>query len=228
MKKIIFLIGLLFISLLTLNGCRGGQISIPNQSLNPQDGPYVAGQNLEIEIITPNPYPVSEEGTQLVWEYNLKDSDALDLRLHFEYFDVNGLFLKTGETIEYPPCETQDTNAEYDEQGNLVAIGSVVDYGDCGIVFERYTIEKILENNYLEGDYVLLRNNKNGEVLSILTNGKEFYKNGAGRPVRVEGWSYIYGTNDLNIELYSNENENKGSGFYINKYAQLNIGLGIE
>ena len=212
-KIIIFLV--VFVSLLFLTGCREGTLGVA-----------IAGSVIETDIRTPHPYPASEEGTQLVWEYRLNDPEALELRLHFKEFEVNGLFLKTSYEEELPPCEPQEPNVEYDEDGNVIAIGSVEDDW-CGIVTHKYPLQEIVDN-YLEGDYVLIRNNKNGELLSILTNEREFRKNGPNRPTLIEGWGYIYETNDINIELYADENEDKGYGLEIDQYAQLTIGMGAE
>lgn len=136
------------------------------------------------------------------------------------------MFLKTSYEEELPPCEPQELEIEYDEYGNVIRIGSV-EQGLCGIITHKYPLQEIV-NNYMEGDYVIIRNNKNGEILSILTGTTELMKNGPNHPTPVDGWGYTYATNDINIELYANENEDKWHGLEIDQYAQLTIGMSAE
>jgi hypothetical protein len=224
---LVIIMGLVF-----LTGCKEDEIleppidnETPNTNIADQNL-MKAGDVISIDIRTPHPYPASEEGTQLVWEYRLNDPESLELRLHFKKFEVNGMFLKTSYEEELPPCEPQEPEVDYDEYDNVIGIGSV-EQGLCGIITHKHTLQEIV-NNYMEGDYVIIRNNKNGEILSILTGTTELMKNGPNHPTIVDGWSYIYATNDINIELYANENEDKWHGLEIDQYAQLTIGMGAE
>ena len=161
------------------------------------------GGDKDIDIQTPHPYPNSTSERSLVWSYKLNHPDATFLKLHFNTFEVVAE-INTPVIYEsiYIPCP--DPSVGELQEG----VTSVDELAVCGnkTIKKSFTPEEILSNNYISGDYILIRD-ANHNILDLLTQAP------------TNGWSRTYdGQEILNIELYADNSEN-GYGLMIDKYS---------
>jgi len=184
-----------------------------------------AGNVLDVNIQTPHPIPSSNEGTKLVWSYVLFDSKAKSIRLHYNKLDITGFVTNLTHIKTYPPCKFNDTDKFNDTESDFNSTSQEnlgINSELCGDVEVYYSPQEIVDNNYLEGDYILIKDNKNNEIIGILSKYGELIEQGSGFS-DVDGWGHIYETNNLTIELYVDEFDDNSYGLYIDKYSQLVI-----
>lgn len=206
---------------------------IPRASHDKGEAALIGGIVVNADIQTPHPYPNSNSGRQIVWNYtlDLSDTNTTSIKLHFNEFEIKGLITKTGELIEYPPCPTQTPSVEVDENGTVIGISGQTEER-CGTVFVKYTTQEIYDNylqntSLIEGDFLLIKDSS-GNVVDILSGSSDvipsYYITPPEDEIDAAKWWYTYGwpgppVNKLLFEFYADESEN-GYGIYIDKYAR--------
>ena len=209
MKKTLFI--LFLISLVLISGCYQRTLPQPGQKL-------VIGTVVDANIQTPHPYPNSEEGRQIVWSYEINELNATGIRLHFENFDVAGIINPVGYIVEYPPCAPSG----FDPGNQSVPEVPSATEELCGNVTIPYTPQEIYDNNYVEGDFFLVKD-ENGNIIDILSRSSNiiptYYIIPPKDEVDAAKWWYTYDSNHIIIELHADESEN-AYGLYIDKYGR--------
>lgn len=216
----IVLVGVVIVIIAIIGIIFFGEYISKVSTLDIDDRRLMTGVVVNSNIQTPHPYPNSESGRQIVWSYTLSDPSATALGLHFKDFDVAGIINPTSHVVEYPVC----VPSGFDPGGQSVPEVPGAIEERCGNVTVLYTLQEIYDNNYLDGDFFLVKD-INGNILDILTrnfNGFISLYNDPNNPQpEREGnnWRIYSNTNSITIELYADESDNT-FGLHIDKYLR--------
>lgn len=203
-------------AIIFLAGCTGNQKPAMNDI---SIASLMRGVTINTDIQSPHPYPNSDGGSKLVWEYILSNPNATTLELHIKKLELNTLRLQFKTYIDNEGRKI--INKSEIKDNSIYPVTKL----DIAYPDNYYILPEDMEfvASTFRGDYVIIRDG-NRKIISIIGGrcpheqiGYEDFCYGDGH----EGFFVIPGIKGsiAIIELYADSNDT-GYGLYIDRYVR--------